>query len=318
MVGSFASLLTAVALVAPTPQPRALVAGSRTLIGFSRSYDGCPGKPGYACPVETQTLVGAPRGSLRPVAQAERCSAGGQSRRLAISGSLVAFLELRCDSSGQRVTVHNGSHTVFQRAAACCDVALAGSYLALKSGISVEVLDLRTNRLVYRAEPPPGEPIAAFDVQADGAVALVLGPAANGRATVAWRAPGTPALHRLPLHALLTTNGPSVRIVSDRIVFEAAVGPSSASQLAVADLHGHVRVLARFSASLEQAGEFDAENHRVTWASRHITGTRVDCPPPGQGRPCRLLKSGIETIWLAGLSSGAPQPIARWAFTDAP
>src|SRR3977135_1172981 len=43
-------------------------AGSQTLVGFSRSYDGCPGQPGFACPVETQTLVGAPRGSLRPVA----------------------------------------------------------------------------------------------------------------------------------------------------------------------------------------------------------------------------------------------------------
>jgi hypothetical protein len=362
MVGSLAALLTAVALVAPGPQPRTLVAGpalagdrvvwgeqreglnvllawpdsttplwqsasswfagplagSRTLVGFSRSYDGCPSQPGFACPVETQTLVGAPRGSLRSVAPAERCSAGGQNRRLAISGSLVAFVELRCDASGQRVTVHNGSRTVFQHGSACCDVALAGSYLAWKSGNSVDVLDLRVHRLVYRVEPPPGEPIAAFDVQADGAVALVLGPAPSGRATLAWRAPGTPGLHRLRLHALLTPNGRSVRIVSDHIVFEAAGGPRSASELAVADLSGNVHVLAHFSTSLEQAGEIDATNDRVTWASRDITSTKVDCPPPGQGRPCRLLKSGTETIWLAGLRSGAPRPIVRWAFIDAP
>ena len=362
MTGPIATLLTAVALVAPSPQPRALVAGpalaggrvvwgeqrdglsvlrawpdnttplwqsasswfagplagSRTLVAFSRSYDGCPGKPGFVCPVETQTLVGAPRGSLRPVAPAERCSAGGQSRRLAVSGSLVAFLELQCDASDQRVTVHKGSRTVFQHRAACCDVALAGSYLAWKSGNSVDVLDLRTRRLVYRVKPPPGEPVAAFDIQADGALALVLGPAPNLRATLAWRALGAPGLHRLRLPAQLTPHGPSVRIVNDRIVFEAAVGPRSASQLAVADLRGHVRVLARFSASVEQAGEIDATNDHVTWASRHITSTQVDCPPPGQGRPCRLLKSGTETIWLADLSSGAPRPIVRWAFKDAP
>jgi hypothetical protein len=101
-------------------------------------------------------------------------------------------------------------------------------------------------------------------------------------------------------------------MVGDHIVFE------TATQLAVADLRGRVRVLARFSASVEQAGEIDAAGGHVTWASRHITSTRVDCPPAGQGRPCRLLKSGTETIWLADLPSGPPRPIARWTFADAP
>src|SRR6266581_3583757 len=43
------------------------LAGSAALVAFSRSYDGCPGRPGVACPVETQTLAGPPRGSLRPL-----------------------------------------------------------------------------------------------------------------------------------------------------------------------------------------------------------------------------------------------------------
>jgi hypothetical protein len=355
MVGPVAALFVAIALVAPSAQPRTLVAGpalaggrvvwgeqgdglnvlrawpdttplwqsasswfagplagSQTLVAFSRSYDGCPGQPGFACPVETQTLVGTPRGSLRPLAPAERCSAGGQNRRLAISGSLVAFVALQCDSSGQRVTVHNGSRIVFQRGAACCEVALAASYLAWKSGTSVDVVDLRTRRLVYQVKPPPGEPIAAFDVRADGALAMVLGPAPNGRATLAWRAAGGPRIQRLRVPALFAPNGPSVRMVGDHIVFE------TATQLAVADLRGRVRVLARFSASVEQAGEIDAAGGHVTWASRHITSTRVDCPPAGQGRPCRLLKSGTETVWLADLPSGPPRPIARWTFADAP
>src|SRR5437588_3921028 len=80
--------------------------GSATLVAFSRSYEGCPGQPGVACPVETQTLVGLPRGSLRPLAPAERCSAAG--RRLAVSGSRVAFLELDCGSSAPSVRVHEG------------------------------------------------------------------------------------------------------------------------------------------------------------------------------------------------------------------
>ena len=107
------------------------LAGSPTLVAFSRSYDGCPGRPGVACPVETQTVAGPPRGSLRPLAPAERCSAGGARRRLAVSGPLVAFLELGCDSSRDTVTVRDGSRIVFQRrGATCCDVSLAGSYLA--------------------------------------------------------------------------------------------------------------------------------------------------------------------------------------------
>jgi hypothetical protein len=214
------------------------------------------------------------------------------------------------------VTVHNGSRTVFQHRAACCDVALAGAYLAWRSENAVDVLDLSTHRLTYRVETPPSEPIAALDVQANGALALVLGPAPNGLATLAWRAPGAPGLHRLPLRPLLGPSGPSVRMVSDRLVIVAAVG--STSQLVVADLRGHMHILARFSASVERAGQIDATDNHVTWASRHITSTHVDCPPPGQGRPCRLLKTGTETIWLADLPSGAPRPIVHWAFTDAP
>jgi hypothetical protein len=86
----------------------------------------------------------------------------------------------------------------------------------------------------------------------------------------------------------------------------------------LADLTGRVKVLARFSGPVEQSGAIDATSNRVTWASRQITSSRVDCPPSGQGRPCRLLKSGIETIWLANLTTRTPRPIARWAFTDAP
>src|SRR5437870_1266498 len=67
------------------------LAGSPALVAFSRSYNGCPGQPGVACPVETQAVAGRPRGSLRPLAPAERCSAGGANRRLSISGPLVAF-----------------------------------------------------------------------------------------------------------------------------------------------------------------------------------------------------------------------------------
>jgi hypothetical protein len=294
------------------------LAGSATLVAFSRSYDGCPGLAGVACPVETQTLAGPPRGSLRPLGAPERCVAGGPGRRLAVSGALVALLELRCDGDVETVIAREGSRVLVERhGVSCCDVSLGGSYLAWRSGSAVDVLDLRTHRLAYRAEAPPGEPIAAFDVQADGKLALLLGPTRNGRVTLAWRTSGRATLHRLRLRVALQPVGPALRLIGDRVVTEAAEA-GGATELVLTDLTGRVNVLARFTASVEQSGAIDATSDRVTWASRQITSSHVDCPPAGQGRPCRLLKSGIETIWLANLTTQTPRPIARWAFTNAP
>ena len=292
------------------------LAGSASLVAFSQSFNGCAGQPGVACPVETQAVAGPPRGSLRPLAPAERCSIGGSGRRLSVSGSRVAYLALACaSSSSYKVSVSERGRIVFRHGASCCDVSLAGNYLAFKSGDSVDVFDLRTRRRVSRTGAPPNEPIAAFDVQADGKLAVVLGPGADSHAALAWRPPGASALHQLKLRVVLPFAGPAVRLVGDRIVVVSSVSASS-SELVSADLRGHLRVLARFRKPIEQAGGIDASAKSVTWASRRITSTRVDCPPPGQGRPCRLLKSGVETVWTAGLTSGLPRAVARWAFTD--
>jgi hypothetical protein len=292
------------------------LAASASLVAFTRSYDGCPGQPGVVCPVETQAIAGPPRGSLRPLAAAERCSTGGSGRRLAVSGTRVAYLGLACASSTYSVSVRERGRTVFRHGASCCDVSLAGNELAFKSGNSVDVFDLRTSRLVSRTVPTQAEPIAAFDVQADGKLAVVLGPTAERRAALAWRAPATRALHRLRLPVLLPLAGPAVRLVGDRIVVLSA-GTGSSADLVSIDLGGRVRRLAHFTKSVEQVGGFDAIKRSVTWASRRITHTSVDCPPPGQGRPCRLLKSGVATIWVASTDSGPPRAVERWSFTDA-
>src|SRR5437868_5556278 len=65
------------------------LAGSDSLVAFSRSFNGCAAQPGVVCPVETQPVAGPPRGSLRPLAAAERCSTGSSGRRLAVSGTRV-------------------------------------------------------------------------------------------------------------------------------------------------------------------------------------------------------------------------------------
>jgi hypothetical protein len=291
------------------------LAGSASVIAFSRSYNGCANQPGVACPIETQAISGPPGGSLRPLAPAENCSAGGAGRRVAASGERVAYLALSCTSSSYTVLVSERGRVVFRHGASCCDVSLAGSYLAFKGGDAVDLFDLRTSRLVSRTAPPPNELIAAFDVQADGKLAVVLRQSAGGNATVAWRAPPAGALHRLPLAVALPFAGPAVRLVADHIVID-TVSSISTTELVSADLVGHLHTLARFARPVEQSGGIDATRSSVTWASRRITGTRVDCPPPGQMRPCILLKSGVETVWVAGLASGPARVAARWAFTD--
>jgi hypothetical protein len=79
-----------------------------------------------------------------------------------------------------------------------------------------------------------------------------------------------------------------------------------------------VHVLAHFTGRLEQVGGFDAAARTATWASRRITRTRLDCPPPGQQRPCLLRKTGVLTIWRAEISGGRATAVASWTFTDAP
>ena len=291
------------------------LSASGNLVAFSRSFNGCPGEAGVVCPVETQPVAGSPRRSLRPLAPAERCMIGGSRRRLSVSGVRVAYLGLGCASSSYTVSVTERGRVAFRHAASCCDVSLAGDYLAFRSGDSVDLFDLRTRRLVSRTGPLPNEPIAAFDVQADGKLAVVLGPAADGRSALAWRTAGSATLHRLRLRVVMPSTGPAVRVAGDRVVV-VAPGFGTRTQLVTAGLQSGVHAVARFTTTVEQVGGIDATGTSVTWASRQITSTRVDCPPPGQGRPCRLLKSGVETVWLAGLTTGLPRVAARWAYEN--
>jgi hypothetical protein len=298
------------------------LAGSTSTIVFATSSNGCSGS-GVACPVETTILAGKPN-SWIPLTPPLRCTSATAGRTVATSGSLVALVTLGCDSATSTLTLRDGGREVFRRTGVdCCDVALAGRMLAWRSGGAVSVFDLATRRLRFRAAAPAGEPIAAFDLQADGKLAMLLGQQPDGHTAVAWRNATDPTLHRLRLLAALPSRAPSLRLIGDRLVIETAppATPTDAtrsSELVVSDLAGRARVLARFSGRLEQVGGFDATARAVTWASRRITRTRLDCPPPGQQRPCLLRKTGALTIWRAELASGPPHAVASWTFTDAP
>jgi hypothetical protein len=290
------------------------LAASTGLIAFTRSFPGCATQSGVACPVESQAVSGPQGRSLRSVAPAERCTTGGRGRRLAVSGSYVAYLGISCVSVSSSVLVSKQGRTVYRHAASCCDVSLAWPYLAFRSDVEVDLVDLRTRRLVSTTGTPTGEQIAAFDVQHDGTLAVVVGRNTTGRDLLAWRSPGG-VLKRTSVAVVVPPTSAAVCFVGGRLVF---VSPRSGSRTALVsmDLRRRTRTIAGFGGSVEQVGGIDASLHTVTWSSRLITGTRTDCPPPGELRPCRLLKSGVETVWAAGLYAGAPRVVARWSFAD--
>jgi hypothetical protein len=295
------------------------LAGSRSTVAFAANSDGCSGA-NTACPVETTFFARRPGHGWLPITSPVRCVSTAAGRTLAISGSLVATVTPNCDSAPKAtLLVRRDERVVFRRTGVeCCDVALAGTTLAWRSGGAVDVFDLATRRLRFRAAPPAGAPIAAFDVQADGKLAMLVGRQPDGHATVAWRSAADPTLHPLQLAAVLPAHQPRLRLIGDRLVLETAPHTSPTdnvprSALAVSDLAGRARVLGRFSGRLEQVGSFDASTRTVTWASRRITRTRLDCPPR-QG--CMVRKTGTLTIWQANIAGGAAHAVASWAFTD--
>jgi hypothetical protein len=297
------------------------LAGSRSTVAFATNSNGCSGA-NTACPVETTFFARRPGHGWIPITSPVRCVSTAAGRTLAVSGPLVATVTPNCDSPSKgTLLVRRDGRVVFRRAGVeCCDVALAGRTLAWRSGGAVDVFDLATRRLRFRAAPPAGAPIAAFDVQADGKLAMLVGRQPDGHATAAWRSAADPTLHPLRLAAVLPGNQPRLRLIGDRLVLETAPHTTPTdnvprSALVISDLAGRTRVLARFSGRLEQIGSFDATTRTVTWASRRITRTRLDCPPR-QG--CMVRKTGTLTIWRAETAGGPIHAVASWAFTDAP
>ncbi len=299
------------------------LAASSTLLAFERAYPSCPPSPGRVCPEATDSLVGPPAGPYRTLVRPRTCFTATVGSALALEGGIAAYLELDCASERLRVLVRDiarrGAPRVLHDAAlssACCrDVAIAGRHVAWIDGRDVVVYDRLVRRAAYRARigPAPIDVDLGFALQQDGKLAVayrLVELARTGPATVAWRSRSAPRLHVLRLRAHDTR----VRIADDRIAF-AKYGTAKTSALVVADLAGHARTVARFVPPTRLRG-FDFDGGRIVWASDRVTATRTDCPPPGQGRPCVLRESGITTIWLQTLRSGAPRVVARLPYVD--
>jgi hypothetical protein len=301
------------------------LAASRTLLAFERSYPSCKPQPNVACPQAQDALVGPARGPFRTLVRPRTCSLPTSGNTLALDGGIAAYLEVDCEGQRMRVVVRDVAHSkgplVIRDAAlssGCCnDVAIAGRFVAWSERNEIVVYDRLARRPVYRTRIGPQAGIdvdLGFDLQRDGTIAVsyrLVEVARAGPTTIAWLSPSAPRLHLLSLRG----TDARIRIAGDRIAFKRFVTPST-SVLVVADLAGRARPVARFAPPESLRGDFDFDRRHITWASDLVTSTRMDCPPPGQERPCVRRQTGVTSIWIRAATGGAPHRIAQLRFDD--
>jgi hypothetical protein len=290
-------------------------AAAPTLLAFERTYPGCPPPPGHVCPEGTDALIGPLRGPFKALTRPRTCFLPAFGNALALDGSVAAYVELDCARQRLSVIVRsNGRSRVVHSAPltdGCCrDLAAAGRYVAWSGVRDVVVYDRAAKRIAYRATVGPAGISVDFDfdVQRDGKLALafrLVEVARAGPTTIGWFSRSEPRLHLLPFRGRDTRIG----IAGDRIAFERFVSAAK-SELVVSDLAGRARIFARFGGNLRLRG-FDFDGRRLAWASDRIAARRVDCPPPGEGRPCIRRETGITSIKRDG------RLIARLRFEDA-
>ncbi len=301
------------------------LAASRTFLAFERSYPGCKPQPNFVCPQVEDALVGPTHGPFRTLIRPRKCSMPTLGNTLALDGGVAAYLELDCAAQRLRVVVRDVGHTkaprVVQEGAVsggCCrDVAIAGRFVAWSDRSDVAVYDRLANRIAYRAHIGPRTGIdvdLGFDLQQDGKVAVayrLVEVARAGPTAIAWLSPSSPRVHVLPLRGSDTR----IRIGDDRIVFDRFVKPRK-SVLVVANLAGRAEAVAGFAPPVRIRTGFDFDGQHIAWASDRVTASRVDCPPPGQARPCVRRQTGITSIWFRAARGGTPRLIVRLPFVD--
>jgi hypothetical protein len=287
--------------------------GSGSLLAFERSYPGCPPQPGIVCPTLTDVALGPRAGPFRPISPARKCAFPFSEPGLDVDSTFVAYDALDCDRDRVRTILQTTSmppkravlRDVSLREACCAGLRLAGRFIAWSTNWNgrVTVVDRDSNRTVVSVQVGDGvsaKPIA-FDVQADGTLAVIAG----GR--LFWASPESPQPHLIAK----SVSG-AVRIARARIAY------ARAGAVVVSDLRGRARIAARFRrpARLHRALDFDGT--RLVFASDLVTRRWVDCPPPGEGRPCFQREEGTTTIWLARAPRFALRKVARFAFEGIP
>jgi hypothetical protein len=272
---------------------RGLVA-SGSLLAFERSYPGCAPRPGVVCPTMTDFALGPRTGPFRPISPAHKCAFPFSEPGLDLGSTFVAYDALDCDRDRVRTILQTTStppkravlRDVALRDACCAGLRVAGRFIAWSTDWNgrVTVVDRDRDRAVLSVRVGDGisaKPIS-FDVQRDGTLAVI----ANG--TLLWVSPESPRPH-----VLANSVSGSVRISGGRIAY------TRGGAAVVADLRGRARTVARFRPPARLHRAFDFDGTRLAFASDLVTRRWVDCPPPGQGRPCVQREEGRTTIWLA-------------------
>jgi hypothetical protein len=298
-------------------------AASPTLLAFERGYPGCPPPAGHVCPEGADAVVGPLTGPYRILVRPRTCFLPGMENALALDRGVVAYVELDCTHQRLRVAVQDVGRRRPSRVlrdapitADCCrDIAIAGKYVAWTERRDIVVYDRAARRVAYRARVRPVgiDSDVGFDLQADGKLAVafrLVELARAGPTAIAWLSPSSPSLHLLPFRGTDTR----IRIAGDRIAFHRFVSQER-SALVVTDLKRRARTFARFAQPTGLRG-FDFDGQRLSWASDRITSRRVDCPPPGEGRPCIRRETGATSIWLRPVAATRARLIARLRFED--
>ena len=294
-------------------------AASPSLLAFERSYPGCPPPPGHVCPEGTDALFGPRGGPFRALTRPRTCFLPSLGNALALDGNVAAFVEIDCMRQRMRVVVRDRRARVLRDApiaGGCCrDIAVAGRYVAWSETRAVVVYDRIANRIAYRARIGPAgiDVDFDFDLQRDGKLAVAFRLtefARTGPTTVGWFSRSSPRLHVLAARGSDTRIG----IAGDRIAFERFLG-TGRSDLVVADFAGRAVSVDRLSRPITLRS-FDLDGRRLAWASERITARRVDCPPPGEGRPCIRRVTGVTSISRRTLSTRTTRVIARLRFED--
>ena len=284
----------------PEEVPAAVVT-SLTHVAVLRQLTTCYAVPFTVCGFNDVDVVAGPiHGRLRVLRTRHRgCGRLPlQPASLALAGDRLVFSDAteRCRPSlgPARVAVLRldaaARPIVLARTERPVDVRAAGRLVAwvpLRApSARVVVYDLSARRIIYRVRLPRGLVVHAWDLQADGKVAVALGPDryVGVRPRVFLATPRRRRPRPLGLRIVTTRSadaGLVFRLARDRLLVVRPTAWSAADgELALVRLSGGAREIARFSARLRQRGEAAFDGRRVAWARQRVEGYTPPCPPP--------------------------------------
>lgn len=147
---------------------------------------------------------------------------------------------------------------------------LAGRFAAYRSPSTSKlvVADIRTDVIKHASVHLGGRP--SFDLggwsslDEDGTLAGATFRSGSFDAWLSWTSPKAPWLHRLPIKTSIFSSEPFL-IAKHRIAYVRGLGWDG-YELAITDLHGHTRTVARFQRP-EELDDFVFDGDRVAWVS---------------------------------------------------